>query len=191
MNAYAKIRLKVFALNLIFELLVNGIILSVAYLVDKFLLVCLFYIPFHILREAMPKVLHISGKTPLINLLGCIVYSVICYLVAMKLMLPLCISIFSSVLVGLLINFSLYKIQDYLDLRRKQATSLFDLCKMSEDELRAYAISKHIGETLVDTLVLRLKHNYRWCDIRDERGYTKEGIRYHKETLERVLGVKL
>ena len=62
---------------------------------------------------------------------------------------------------------------------------------MEENDLRAYAISKHISENMIDTLVLRLKENYRWCEIQQERGYTKEGIRYHKETLQKMLCVKL
>ena len=191
MNAYYKVRLKLFILNVFFELIVNFIILSIAYLADKLLITILFYLPFHCFRYAFPKVFHARGCKPVINLINCVVLSCMCYLTAMKLMLPPNISIFSSVMVGLFINYILYKIQDYLDLKKNLATSLFNLCKMTEDELRAYAISKHISESLVDTLVLRVKHNYRWCEIQEERGYTKDGIRYHKETLQKILGVKL
>jgi hypothetical protein len=191
MNAYAKVRLKIFALNLTFELILNGLILFTAYLCDKFLLTALFYIPFHGLRYAFPKIFHAKGSKPLYSLMQCAMLSYLCYLVAMKLMLPLNISIFSGVIVGVLINYILYKIEDYLELKRKSASLLFRLCQMSEDDLRSYAISKHISETMVDTLVLRLKHNYRWCEIREARAYSKDGIRYHKETLERILGVKL
>ena len=191
MTAYAKIRLKIFALNLVFELILNGAILFVAYVCDKFLLTVLFYLPFHGLRYLFPKIFHAKGSKPIYNLIHCAMLSFLCYCVAMKLMLPLNISIFSSVLVSILINYVLYKIEDYLDLKRKSASLLFKLCQMSEDDLRAYAISKHISENMVDTLVLRLKHNYRWCEIREARAYSKDGIRYHKETLEHILGVKL
>lgn len=191
MTAYTKVRLKIFAINVIFELVVNSLILLLAFLADKLLLTLLFYIPFHCLRYAFPKVFHAKGGKPIVNLANCIMLSCLCYCSAMKLMLPLSISIFSSVLVAALINFILFKIQDYIDLKKKKATTLFDLCKMSEDDLRAYAISKHLSEALVDTLILRLKHNYRWCDIQAEKSYSKDGIRYHKETLQKVLGVKL
>lgn len=191
MNAYAKVRLKIFALNLIFELILNGLILFTAYLCDKFLLTVLFYIPFHSLRYAFPKVFHARGCKPIYNLLHCALLSYLCYLVAMKLMLPLNISIFSSVIVGILVNFALYNVENVIANKRESAKTLYQLCQMTEDDLRAYAISKHIGENMIDTLVLRLKHNYRWCEIREARAYSKDGIRYHKETLERILGVKL
>lgn len=191
MQVYAKIRIKMFFLNLIFELLLNGLIFFVAYLCDKLLITALFYIPFHLLRYAFPKIFHARGEKPIVNLLRCVFFSCLCYFSAMKLMIPINISIFSSVIVGIFINYILYKIQDYIDLQRKDCKTLYDLCKMSEDDLRAYAISKHISENMVDTLVLRLKENYRWCEIQAERGYTKDGIRYHKETLQKILGVKL
>ena len=143
MTAYTKVRLKIFAMNVIFELIVNSLILLLAFLVDKLLLTILFYLPFHCLRYAFPKVFHAKGGKPIVNLANCIMLSILCYFSAMKLMLPLCISIFSSVVVAILINFVLFKIQDYLDLKKKKAITLFDLCKMSEDDLRAYGISKH------------------------------------------------
>lgn len=191
MRIYAKIRLKMFFLNLIFELVVNSLIFFVAYLCDKLLITALFYIPFHFLRYAVPKVFHAKGSKPIINLLRCVLFSCLCYFSAMKLMIPINVSIFSSVVVSIFINYVLYKIQDYIDLQRKDCKSLYDLCKMEENDLRAYAISKHISENMIDTLVLRLKENYRWCEIQQERGYTKEGIRYHKETLQKILCVKL
>ena len=191
MDAYVKVRLKLFALNVLFELIVNAIILSVAYLVDKLLITILFYLPFHCLRYAFPKVFHARGSKPIVNLANCIMLSCICYFTAIKLMLPINISIFSSVMVAILINHTLFKIQDYLDLKKKNTTDLFKLCKMSDDELRAYAISKYISESLVDTLVLRLKYNYRWCDIQAERALSKDAIRYHRDTLRKILGVKI
>ena len=191
MNAYAKIRLKIFALNLTFELIVNGLIFLVAFLCDKVLFTALFYIPFHSFRYAFPKVFHARGCKPIFNLLHCGLLSLLCYCCAMKLSLPLNISIFACVLIGILINFILYKVEDYISMQRKLTKNLYDLCQMSEDDLRAYAISKHIGENMVDTLVLRVKHNYKWCEIQEARAYSKDGIRYHKETLQRVLGIKL
>lgn len=191
MNAYAKVRLKIFALNLIFELILNGLILLIAYLCDKLLITALFYIPFHSLRYAFPKIFHARGCKPIYNLIHCGLLSTLCYFCAMRLSLPANISIFSGILVGILVNFVLYNAENVIASKRESCKTLYQLCQMTEDDLRAYAISKHIGEAMVDTLVLRLKQNYRWCDIRDERGYTKDGIRYHKETLERILGVKL
>ena len=65
-----------------------------------------------------------------------------------------------------------------------------DLYKMSEEELRQFAQSKGLSETICDTLVLRIIHNYRWVDIETERNFTKRGIDYHKEQIIKKLGFK-
>ena len=191
MKAYTKIRIKLFLLTLCFELAVNSAILFTAYFVGKLLETLLFYMPFHLLRKAVPKVLHVKGGKPIYNLLGCGLFSYLCYLVAMKLMPPVNISILFCVLVGIFINFVLYKIQDYLDLKREVAKHTTDIYKMTEEELRNYAKSKGLSEMIIDTLVLRVIHNYRWVEIRNERNYTRRGIDYHKETIEKKLNIKL
>ena len=66
-----------------------------------------------------------------------------------------------------------------------------DLYKMTEEELRNYALSRGLSENICETLVLRIKHCYRWVDIEKERNFTKDGIRYHKERIIEVLGIDL
>lgn len=112
-------------------------------------------------------------------------------MIATKLMFPVNISIFSSVIVGICINYLLYKAQDYLELKKQVAKQTIDIYKMTEDELRAYARSKCLSEMIIDTLILRVIHNYKWVEIQNERNYTKDGIRYHKEKINKTLGIKL
>ena len=109
----------------------------------------------------------------------------------MKLMPTVNISIFFCVLVGAFINFILYKIQDYLDLKKEVAKETINIYKMTEEELRSYARSKHLSEMMIDSLVLKVIHNYRWCEIRTERNYTRTGMDYHKQTIEKKLNIKL
>ena len=66
-----------------------------------------------------------------------------------------------------------------------------DVYNMTEDELRSFARSKGLAETMCDTLVLKVIHNYRWVDIQRELHFTKDGIRYHKEQIIKKLGLKL
>ena len=191
MNIYRKVRIKLFLVGATFEIIVNGIIICLGVLTGRLLIALLSYIPFHSMRKAVPKIFHIRNKSPLMSLIGCGGCSCFIFFVIMKTSLPLSISLFSSVLLGMFANVILYKIEDYISLKKEKLNLLYKLCNMTDDELRAYAISKHLGETLVDTLVLRLKHNYKWCDIAKARNYSKDGIRYHKETLEKVLGIEL
>ena len=191
MKVTTKIKLKLFAFDLTFELIVNSIILTMAYFSNKIVETLAFYLSWRVFRFAVPKIFHFKGKTPFMSILGCMVCSCLVFGVAIQLMLPISISIFSSVLVGILMNFILYKIQDYLDLKKEVAKETINIYKMTEDELRKYAISKHLSEMMIDTLVLKVIHNYRWVDIRNERNYTRTGMDYHKQTIEKKLNIKL
>ena len=62
---------------------------------------------------------------------------------------------------------------------------------MSETELRQYAQSKGLSETICDTLVLRVINNYRWVDIQRAMNFSKDGIRYHKEQIIKKLSVDI
>lgn len=75
----------------------------------------------------------------------------------------------------------------FLELKRYKQIDVF---KMSEEELRRFAQSKGLSETICDTLVLRVIHHYRWVDIETERNFTKRGIDYHKEQIIKKLGFK-
>lgn len=190
MKVTTKIKLKLFAFDLTFELIVNSIILTMAYFSNKVVETLFFYLSWRVFRFAVPKIFHFKGKTPLMSILGCMVCSCLVFGVAIQLMLPISISIFSSVLVGILMNFILYKIQDYLDLKKEVAKETINIYKMTEDELRKYAISKHLSEMIIDTLVLKVIHNYRWCEIMEERHYSRTAIKYHKKCIEKQLNIK-
>lgn len=191
MKVTTKIKLKLFAFDLTFELIVNSIILTIAYFSDKLVETLLFYLSWRVFRFAVPKIFHFKGKTPLMSILGCMVCSCLVFAIAIKLMLPIQISIFSSVMVGILMNYALYKLQDYLDLKKQVAKETINIYKMTEDELRNYAKSKGLSEMIIDTLVLKVIHNYRWFEIQKERNYTKRGIDYHKEAIKKKLNIKI
>lgn len=191
MKVTTKIKLKLFALDFTFELTTNLIILFLAYFNNRIVETLLFYLSWRVFRFAVPKIFHFKARTPLMSILGCMFCSCLCFWIAMKLMLPITVSIFSSVLVGIIINYTLYKIQDYIDLKKQIGQQTINIYKMTEDELRKYAISKHLSEMMVDTLVLKVIHNYRWVDIRNERNYTRTGMDYHKKTIEKKLNIKL
>lgn len=191
MTALTKIKIKMIALNIVFELIVNSIVLFIGYMADKLVLTLLFYLPFHLLRYAVPKVYHARKSKPLINLVKCILQSSLCYFVAIKFMLPTGVSVFSSVAAGIGVNLILYAIQNYSDFKIEQSKQEINIYSMTEDELRAYARIRGLSETTIDTLVLRVIHNYRWVEIQNERNYSKEGIKYHKKLICKALNVKL
>lgn len=191
MKAITKIKLKIFLIKCIFEIIVNGAILSIAFLSDRIIETLLFYISWQVFRTCVPKIFHVRLKSPLMSIIGCLFCSILTFMFAMKLMLPIEISIFSSVMVGIFINYCLYKIEDYIDLKKEIAKQVKDIYAMSEEELRNYARSKHLSEMMIDTLVLKVIHNYKWVEIQHERNYSKTAIIYHKKQICKALNVEL
>jgi hypothetical protein len=105
--------------------------------------------------------------------------------------LPIGISIVSSVFVAMGLTYVLYKVQWLIDKGLQKIDLKEHIYSLTEDELRTFAKSKGIGEQIIDTLVLKVIYNYKWAEIERERNYSKDGIRYHKEKLNKVLGFKL
>lgn len=192
MSAYTKIKIKLFLMDFIFNAIIFSAIFLIAYIQDKIFLSILFYICWIELRYAVPKIFHYKfSNKPIINLLGCMFWSIFVFFVAINNLLPLGVSLFSSVLISIAINFILYKIQDYIDIKHEIGNQTINIYSMCEEDLRNYAKSKHISEQMIDTLILRVIHNYKWVEIQQERNFTKDGIRYHKEQLNKKLNVKL
>lgn len=110
--------------------------------------------------------------------------------------LPLAISLLSTIPMAFVICWIGYLVQYKVDLLKynhelKKKLEDIDLYKMTEEELRNYAKCKNISEPLIDTLVLRVIHNYKWVEIEQARNFTKDGIRYHREQLNKKLNIKL
>lgn len=191
MKITTRIKLKMFALDFLFELIINSAILSVAYFSNLVVETLFFYLSWRVFRQAFPKLFHIRAKSPLLSILGCLCCSFLVFIISMRLMLPIGISIFSSVIVGVLVNSALYHLQEYLDLKRQITNQTIDIYKMSEDDLRNYAKSKHLSEMMIDTLILKVINNYKWCEIMEERNYSRTAIKYHKKCIENKLNIKL
>ena len=110
--------------------------------------------------------------------------------------LPLAISLLSTIPMAFVICWIGYLVQYKVDLLKynrelKKQLEDIDLYKMTKEELRNYAKCKNISEPLIDTLVLRVIHNYKWVEIEQARNFTKDGIRYHREQLNKKLNIKL
>lgn len=191
MRAATKVRLKLFFINLVFEIVVNSIILGFAILKDRLGPTLIFYASWRIFRYAVPKIFHYRKGKPIMRIVGCAFCSCLVYIIAINNMLPISVSIFSSVCLGSLANYILYKIQDYLDLQKEIAKNTKSIYAMTEDELRIYARSKQLSEMMIDTLVLRVIHNYKWVEIMAERNYSKTAIRYHKKQICKCLKIEL
>lgn len=114
-------------------------------------------------------------------------------------MLPLSLSLLSAIPICYFIswigfikktsdNYEIISNELNEELEKIKSKTIYD---MTEDELRIYARSKHLPEIMIDTLVLKVIHNYKWCEIMQERNYSKTAIIYHKRKINKILSVDL
>ena len=192
MKTYTKIKIKLALFDILFELAMWTGIGLCAWLHDRIIETIFFACSWCVFRHAFPKEYHFKhSKKPIMNVLGCLFWSNVIFWVVIPSIFPVTTSIFASVVVGTIVNYLLYKFQDYLDLQKEVVKETIDIYKMTEDELRKYAISKHLSEMMIDTLILKVINNYKWCEIMEERHYSRTAIKYHKKCIEKQLNIRL
>ena len=167
-------------------LLIFACIFTFGYLTDKLVASIYLFIAYISLRYLFPKTWHSK------SFLRCIFWSIVSFFVAIELTPELSVSILASIVVGIIFDAILHKVSDYCDLVRDKAQFACDMIyQMNEEELRLYAKMKGLSEVMIDTLILRVLHNYKWVEIQNERAYSKTAIRYHKQVIEKTLKIKL
>lgn len=170
--------------EIVFGVLILNLTLS-SIIISSILKMITFIISFNWVRYDFPTTFHSDSFKTCISLS----IKMFCCGALCMIIFPVNITVCGGLFSGILCCYVLYiagKTKDYIiDLNTK------DIYSMTEDELRNYAKSKHISENMIDTLVLRIIHNYKWVEIQQERNFTKDGIRYHKEQLNKKLNIKL
>ena len=177
-----------FLFSLICEIVFGTLILDITLskvIISSILKMVTFIISFNWIRYDYPTTFHSDSFKTCINLS----IKMFCCGALFMIMFPINITIYGGLFSGIICCYILYvagKTKDYI-----VNLSTKDIYSMTEDELRNYAKSRHISENMIDTLVLRVIHNYKWTEIQQARNFTKDGIRYHKEQLNKKLNIKL
>lgn len=184
-KAKLKIQLTLWACRIAFYLAFLGITMFYAWLIDRVVQSVIILGCYTALRWCYPTTWH--AKTTL----QCFAYSIMIFVLCDTLSLPLGVSIVSSVVISLVMTYILYKVQRLIDKGLAELDTKEYIYSLSEEELRNFAKSKGLGEQIVDTLVLKVIHNYRWFEICQERKYSKTGMDYHKKIIHQKLKVKL
>lgn len=177
-----------------------GCIATMAFICNKWIEAFSLLVSFFALRYKFDKTYHCSS-TGL-----CTFVSISIFWLAIPVEMRIEYSLFFGTIVAFIIGFICYLVQCYADnanlisdkdcqisalckeLKKYQA---IDLYAMSEDDLRKYARSKGLSENIIDTLILKIVHGYRWIDIMNERNYSKTAIRYHKKQIIEKLSITL
>lgn len=192
--------LRAFIRILPYHLLVMGSVFIVASLFNKYAEAVCFLIAFFSLRYKFDTTYHSD------SIVICMTLTISIFSVSVVVCPPIYMYVLVSILCAYVDCLALWFIQDWLNKKQYNQTLDFeiynlmcelkeykkiDLYKMTETELRQFAQSKGLSESICDTLVLKIIHNYRWVDIQKELNFTKDGIRYHKERIIEKLGVDL
>lgn len=188
-NQASRAKLKILTIlwscRIAFYLAFLGIVGFYAWLIDKVWQTIILLVAYTLFRWCYPTTWHAKTTQQ------CFAYSILIFCFCTTLCLPIGVSIVSSVFVAMGLTFVLYKVQCLIDKGLHKIDLKEYVYSLSEEELRNFAKSKGVGEQIIDTLVLKVVHNYKWAEIERERNYSKDGIRYHREKLNKVLGFKL
>lgn len=184
-NAKRKIRLKLSFQTLGGYLCILVTLFLISFLLRKTLQFSVILLSYTLSRFIYPTTWHAS------TMRSCFYATLATFIVAFVVALPIDIAVFASIIVGNAISVLLFVVELALNHINSPTAEPIDIYALDEENLRAYGRSVGLSENIVDTLVLRVFRNYKWVEIQRERNYTKQGIYYHKQQIERKTGRKL
>lgn len=183
-----------------YHILVMGSVFMVATIFGKYLEALCFLTAFFSLRYKFPTTYHSD------SVIVCMTLTISIFSLSIVICPPIYTYVFFCILFAYLDCFILWFIKDrkdqilqnqildaqlYETMCQLKEYKKIDLFRMNEQELREFAQSRGLSETMCDTLVLKIIHNYRWVDIQKQLNFSKDGIRYHKEKIIEKLNIEL
>lgn len=175
---------KIFLIDCGFNLAMFGGIALLGLLNERYFETLFLLIVFFSLRNKFPTTFHCD------RLLSCGFWTLVVFAIAIPHTLPITISLFSSIAIGCLVDFILYKIQVSVstatELRKIKERTVWD---MTEDELRRYGASKMLSEVQQDILVMRVLQHLKISEICEYRNYGRTTIKYHLAEIKRKLNI--
>lgn len=133
---------------------------------QKYIETAFLFIAFIMLRYCFPKTFHSK------SVYRCVFYSIMVFWIGIPHTLPITISIFSSIIIGLLITFILYKIEDYVMCKE----TIFKLTsktiwQMDENELADYCYAKGIRGDMLEFVIMKVVYQMQLEEIGNKLGY--------------------
>lgn len=124
------------------------------------------------------------------NFYKCIFWSVATFWVAIPNTMPITLSLFSSVLIGFVITFILYKVEDYVETKiaLKEYTDK-TLWVMEENELRQYCRLKGIKRDEHIQFVWLVLQGWTFGQISDKLGYSVDTLKDWSPVCKKKLGI--
>lgn len=179
MKAITKIKLKLLLMDILFEIVVNSIIIGFAILSKRILIAGIFYLCWVVFRYAVPKVFHVKHSNPWISICGCGVCSSIIAIMVISTTLPLTMSILSGVVINAFVNFVLYKIQDYLYLKMFHVKHTnFAVENATNEQIVEICKSLHYKKNKIDLAVKFFVEKWSNKQVLEWMCDTKQNVEY-------------
>lgn len=187
-----KLNIKLKLLSCLFNVLVFLGIGICAFINQKYIECIILLIGFISLRYIYPTTYHST------SFWLCLVWTILIFVIALPNTLPIQLSILYGMIVGCIIDFILYKIQEAKDnndhleflIAKIKEYERIDLYKMTENELRQYGASKGLSEVQQDILVMRVIEHLKISEICRYRNYGRTTIKYHIAQIKQKLDIK-
>lgn len=136
--------------------ILNGKYIETAFLFSAFIT----------LRYCFPKTFHSK------SVYRCVFYSIMVFWIGIPHTLPIAISLFSSVIVGFIITFILYKIADYVDCKeRLNELENKTIWQMEENELADYCYLKGIKGDMLEFVIMKVIYQMKYEEIGKKLNY--------------------
>lgn len=179
-----RVRFKIFLIDTAFNTAMFTSIALIAFLNQKYFETLFFLISFFALRPMFPTTYHCK------KLKSCAYVTVAVFALSIPITLPITISLFSSVLVGVLVTYSAYRVQlcvnDKVELSKLKTKTIWDL---SESELREYLRSRGIINERQEFVCLKLS-GWSYGQIAKKLGYSEPTMWDWSEICRKKLGIK-
>ena len=166
-----------------YSVIFAGIFVS-AYFNYKIIESIFLFVAYLVLRYAFPKTFHHN------NFYKCIFWSIATFWVAIPNTMPITLSLFSSVLIGFVITFILYKVEDYVETKiaLKEYTDK-TIWVMDENELRQYCRLKGIKRDEHIQFVWLVLQGWTFGYISDKLGYSVDTLKDWSPVCKKKLGI--
>lgn len=162
--------------------LVFGCMGIAGYFNSKLLETAFLFLCYILLRFLTPKTFHSN------NFYRCIFWSIVMFIVAIPMTLPLSISLFASVVMGYLISLVLYHIQDYIDLKiENEKNKMFNVETCTEEELIEKCKSKGFNQQDTDQCLIIFKSGLKGDALYKKLCYCERQVKNLRKKYRKLL----
>ena len=180
-----KLKFKILMMDLSFNAIVLGTILLFGIINQKYFETLFLLASFLTLRYAFPKTYHCK------TVFWCAFWSIAIFVLAIPATLPITVSLFSSVIIGMVITFILFHIEDYADICReemlKQQPSIW---MMNEKDLIDYLENNGIRDDMQKFVVMIVYDRLTYEEISKRMDYSVPTLKVWSKKCKKRLKIK-